>query len=335
MRFLLSVLIVALVCVNVFAFQGHEEIIATVNKANKGWTAGVNEKFKGMSMDKIKRLMGTLKTPPHLKNPVKTHDLTNIQLPAEFDARQQWPNCPTIKEVRDQSDCGSCWAFGATEAASDRICIQTNGTMNYHLSASDLLSCCTSCGDGCNGGYPPVAWQYLSTTGVVTGGNYNDFSWCVSYPFPNCEHHTTGPYPPCSGPEYNTPSCQASCDANSTYPIPYSQDHRIFANAYTISGNVEQIMAEIVTNGPVEADFTVYSDFLTYKSGVYQYTTGQQLGGHAIKILGYGTENGTPYWLCANSWNPTWGLNGFFKILRGSDECGIEDDINAGMWKTN
>jgi len=48
----------------------------------------------------------------------------------------------------------------------------------------------------------------------------------------------------------------------------------------------------LVTNGPVTAAFTVYEDFVAYKSGVYKHTTGSALGGHAVKILGYGTENG-------------------------------------------
>ena len=55
----------------------------------------------------------------------------------------------------------------------------------------------------------------------------------------------------------------------------------------------------------------------TYKSGVYQHKTGQFLGGHAVKIIGWGVLSGTKYWLVANSWNPTWGDHGFFKILRG------------------
>lgn len=86
-----------------------------------------------------------------------------------------------------------------------------------------------------------------------------------------------------------------------------------------------------MTNGPVEASFTVYQDFLTYKSGVYVHKTGSAVGGHAIKIMGWGVLNNQPYWLCANSWNNQWGDNGFFMILRGVNECGIESNIVAGM----
>ena len=62
-----------------------------------------------------------------------------------------------------------------------------------------------------------------------------------------------------------------------------------------------------MTFGPVEAAFSVYEDFLSYKSGVYQQKSGSPLGGHAVKILGWGVENETPYWLVANSWNEDWG----------------------------
>ena len=89
---------------------------------------------------------------------------------------------------------------------------------------------------------------------------------------------------------------------------------------------------ELMTNGPMEASFTVYEDFLHYKSGVYQHIDGKLMGGHAIRLLGWGEEAGTEYWLLANSWNSDWGdLGGTFKILRGSDHCGIESGIVAGI----
>jgi cathepsin B len=79
-----------------------------------------------------------------------------------------------------------------------------------------------------------------------------------------------------------------------------------------------------MTNGPVEAAFTVYSDFMSYKSGVYKHTSGSVEGGHAVKILGWGVENGEDYWIVANSWSNAWGMNGYFYILKGVNECGIE-----------
>ena len=91
-------------------------------------------------------------------------------------------------------------------------------------------------------------------------------------------------------------------------------------------------MKEIYNSGPVEASFFVYEDFLYYKSGesiikilghlsfklffvvwnlgVYQHVTGNYIGGHAVKILGWGVEEGTAYWLAANSWNTDWGDEG-------------------------
>merc|ERR1712046_398787 len=88
-------------------------------------------------------------------------------------------------------------------------------------------------------------------------------------------------------------------------------------------------MAAIQEGGPVEAAFTVYSDFETYESGIYQHVSGSYEGGHAIRIVGWGTEDGVDYWKVANSWNPYWGEAGYFRIVRGSDECGIESEVYA------
>jgi len=90
-----------------------------------------------------------------------------------------------------------------------------------------------------------------------------------------------------------------------------------------------------MTNGPVEAAFSVYTDLMAYKSGVYSHVTGDFEGGHAIKIIGWGVEGGKPYWLIVNSWNTVWGEKGLFKMLRGSDECGIESQIVAGLPQLN
>jgi len=81
--------------------------------------------------------------------------------------------------------------------------------------------------------------------------------------------------------------------------------------------------------GPVETAFTVYEDFENYAGGIYQHTTGSIAGGHAAKFVGWGQENGVKYWKLANSWNPHWGEDGYFRILRGENHCGIEDEVTG------
>jgi cathepsin B len=145
-----------------------------------------------------------------------------------------------------------------------------------------------------------------------------------------------GTLPPCPSicgqNECATPACPwPTCGNGATW----STSRHFGASAYSVSSKVEMIQTEIYNHGPVEAAFTVYEDFLAYKTGVYQHLSGQELGGHAVKILGWGTwtDGKTQYWTVANSWNNGWGNNGFFLILRGVDECGIESEICAGLAK--
>jgi cathepsin B len=303
-----------------------QEIVDFVNyKANTTWKAGHN--FKGYDVQHVKTLCGKLDNQP-ITLPKKQPLLGAVgDLPKEFDSRKQWPHCPTLREVRDQGSCGSCWAFASVEAMSDRICISSKGNDNAHISSEDLLSCCEDCGEGCNGGYPNAAWAYFRDSGIVTGGQYNTHQGCRPYSIAPCEHHVNGSRLPCHG-IGPTPKCVEKCE--SSYKMSYKQDKHYAVDAYSVSDDQEEIMAEIMKHGPVGAAFTVFADFPSYKSGVYQHVSGEALGGHAIKILGWGEENGVAYWLVANSWNSDWGDKGFFKILRGKDECGIESEIVAG-----
>ncbi|KAM7427914.1 hypothetical protein ABFA07_021030 [Porites harrisoni] len=254
----------------------------------------------------------------------------SVKIPTEFDSRQQWSECKSVNEIRDQGSCGSCWAFGAVEAMTDRICIASGGKLTPHISAEDLLSCCSSCGMGCNGGFPEAAWNYWVKSGIVTGGQYDSHKGCEPYEVEACDHHVKGHLKPC-GSIVPTPPCTKKCEAG--YNVTYSNDKRHGQSGYAVSPEVEKIQTEIMTYGPVEGAFTVYADFPSYKSGVYRHTSGGALGGHAIKILGWGVEGGEPYWLVANSWNTDWGDKGYFKILRGKDECGIESGVVAGKAK--
>jgi cathepsin B len=312
-----------------------QSIIEQVNNdAAATWKAGVNARFQNVTIAQAKRLMGVL--PDHklvmrrlLKERPPVSEAAAAAIPDSFDSRTQWGTmCPTTKEVRDQAACGSCWAFGAVTAMTDRICIATQGKQTPHLSAEDMNSCCAMCGMGCGGGYPSAAWSYWQRTGVVTGGNYNSSQPCYPYSIQACDHHVVGHLQPC-GPEVPTPACKKACIDGRNW----AGDKRFGASAYSVRARVADIQNEIMTHGPVEGAFTVYEDFLTYRSGVYQHRTGQMLGGHAIKMLGWGVDGSTPYWIVANSWNEDWGNGGFFNILRGQDECGIEDEVVAGLPK--
>jgi len=85
-------------------------------------------------------------------------------IPTSFDSRTKWGNC--VHPIRDQAKCGSCWAFGATEALSDRICIASNGSTDVVLAPQDLVSC-DWWDRGCNGGILSWAWSHLKSSGAA------------------------------------------------------------------------------------------------------------------------------------------------------------------------
>ena len=122
---------------------------------------------------------------------------TDEALPDSFDVREQWPDCAgVVNHIRDQSNCGSCWAHGTTEALNDRLCINTIGRGAYTtlLSVADTTACCDmdKCNSmGCNGGMIGQAWAWLDSEGVVTGGDYGTTGTCYNYTMPKCAHHVT------------------------------------------------------------------------------------------------------------------------------------------------
>lgn len=103
--------------------------------------------------------------------------------PTTFDSREQWPN--NIHAIRDQQQCGSCWAFGASEALSDRFSIASNGAVDVVLSAEDLVAC-DNIDQGCNGGYLSMAWRYMTNTGIVADSCFPYVSGAGTVP--HCLH---------------------------------------------------------------------------------------------------------------------------------------------------
>lgn len=308
------VALAALVAAATAAPQVHkslQEAADYVNAANNGWTA-VNPVDRFGSLEDVATVCGTW-TPGHPKYnasraPVGDADLNPAaDIPAEFDSKVNWANCSVMKKVRDQSSCGSCWAFGSTEAFEERRCAAGLGDVEF--SVQDTAGCCKGifCGmsQGCNGGQPSAALQWMTKTGVVTGGDYTDIgsgSSCEPYELKPCAHHVppSSKYPTCPSSEYSV-KCSETC-SEAKYGKTYHNDKTKGARAFSLT-TVKGMQTSIMQEGPLAVAFTVYSDFPTYKSGVYKHTSGQALGGHAVEMVGWGTENGEDYWLVKNSWN--------------------------------
>ncbi|CAJ0591073.1 unnamed protein product [Cylicocyclus nassatus] len=235
----------------------------------------------------------------------------NEDLPESFDAREKWPDCVSIKTIRDQANCES-------KGRDQRI-----------ISDYDILACCGSwCGDGCKGGYMLKAFEFVLLSGVVTGGSYKAKDCCKPYPFHPCGHHEGQPYyGECLKDNADTPPCRKLCQIR--YKSEYPVDKIFGDSAEFVNASELAIQKEIFEKGPVQAGFIVYDDFQYYQKGVYVYTWGAEAGGHAVKIIGWGVENGVKYWLISNSWNSDWGEKGLFKIRRGTNECQIEEMVGT------
>ncbi|KRZ75702.1 Aldehyde dehydrogenase, mitochondrial, partial [Trichinella papuae] len=309
------------------------------NKIETDWQFGLNEYFKGMSKEDIQIRVDGLskelakfkfinKGEKEIRNQKNYTDAESESLPLEnhFDAREKWPQCKYIGFIKDQSTCSCCWAMSSASVMTDRTCIAYNGEQQPFLSDEELTSCCTSCGDGCNGGFPLMAFKYWNEIGVPTGGPYGSKSGCKPFSIaPPTRSSTTA----------KTPLCQLKCISD--YKRKLDKDRYYGKNYYLITSPnyaMKAIQREIMQHGPVVAAMEMYESFLYYKSGVYSINTVNEplLGLHAVKLIGWGEEKRIPYWLAVNSWNTTFGEQGLFKIRRGSNECGIEHlHVTAGL----
>ncbi|KAI6171628.1 hypothetical protein M3Y98_00883700 [Aphelenchoides besseyi] len=250
-----------------------------------------------------------------------------VSIPTSFDVRTKWPKCNgTFNAIPNQASkssaccCGSCWAVSTASVIQDRRCILYNGTAKLPISSWDIVSCCFNCTPSdngyCNGGYVYKAFDWFDTVGIVTGGQYGG-EGCKPYEV------APGQSPPANR------TCKKSCQASYTSPT-YPNDKKKGGYNKIFYNNTAAAQAEILANGSIVAQFDVYYDFYNYKSGIYQHVSGNYVGGHAVRLIGWGVDNGTQYWLAANSWGVDWGDKGFFKIRRGNNECNFEEWSFAG-----
>lgn len=279
----------------------NDEMIAHINSVQKSWVAHRSPRFEGVTRGEIRRMLRTRVNNQMPATPRVAAVSSDVSIPISFDARQQWASC--ITPVRDQQQCGSCWAFSSTGALSDRFCIASSGSVKPILSPQYVVSC-DSTDYGCQGGYLQNVWEFLEGTGTTTDA-------CVPYT------SGSGVAPDCS--------TYTSCQDGSTWQL-----YQAKANSATNPTAISDIQTAIMTTGPVQAAFSVYQDFFSYKSGVYVHTSGSLDGGHAIVLVGWTVVNGMDAWIVRNSWGSGWGLSGYFMIQRGVDMCGIESQVWYG-----
>lgn len=216
----------------------------------------------------------------------------------QANATVDWRTQGVVTDVKNQGQCGSCWAFSATGSIEGQHVLRKQGPL-IALSEQQLADCSTSEGNhGCNGGFMDWAFKYVIKAGGL------DSEACY-------------PYTPHDGQcHYN-----ASCSAAHIDGYVDIEKHNETA--------LENAIAEI---GPISVAIDASQfGFQFYKSGVY-YSSGcsQDKLDHGVLAVGYGTaDNGDKYYIVKNSWGGGWGDKGYLLMSRGrNNNCGIATDAS-------
>lgn len=269
-----------------------------------------------------------------------------IKVPEEFNGKEVWKEY--LSDVLNQGECGSCWAFASCSSLADRYNIISKGKLHITLSPVALLIC-DSLGVelpssinypelaiqlrssiisqyGCNGNTLAEAWRYLFTLGTTT-------SSCLPVKLiegdnlPSCIDLLSPTYDLCVKIFQNYPKQQQYSE-----PLKYYSCFHVYA----LRNSPLEICEEIYRWGPVSSSMVVYENFYTFdpKREIYRWDKkGSRISGHAVVISGWGIDKptNTPYWWVRNSWGKDWGIDGYFKIIRGVNECEIEEHVITGL----
>jgi C1A family cysteine protease len=215
--------------------------------------------------------------------------VNKASLPTSVD----WTKKGAVTPVKNQGQCGSCWAFSATGAVEGAHAIKTGKLIS--VSDQQLVDCSGSYGNqGCNGGLMDSAFKYIIQNGGV----------CAEADYP----YTA------SDDSCKSSQCKSVASIDGFYDVPVNNEDALQA-----------AVAKQPVAVAIQADQTC---FQFYSSGVLTCTCGSQLN-HGVLAVGYGNEGGLDFWNVKNSWGNTWGLNGYIKLERGantgrSGKCGIQ-----------
>ncbi|KAL3273662.1 hypothetical protein HHI36_015092 [Cryptolaemus montrouzieri] len=212
----------------------------------------------------------------------------NAVAPDSVDWRQQGAVTP----VKDQGNCGSCWAFSTTGSIEGQLALVENTSVS--LSEQNLVDCSyVDLNSGCNGGEMPNAFLYVMRYGIEKEEDY---------PY-------TGKFSPCLA----KPS-KVFTKISSYVELP-ATDEEALKNA-------------IAFIGPISVSIDATDELQNYSSGIFNDDScDPQILNHGVLAVGYGTENGTDFYIIKNSWGESWGENGYFRFVRNQgNRCGIASD---------
>lgn len=260
------------------------------NEGNFSWTMDVNQ-FADLTADEFKASVSSRFSRSEHKN-TTTHlrGLTRMDIPSSVN----WTAKGAVTPVKNQEQCGSCWAFSTTGSVEGAWFL-ANGALPS-LSEQQLVDCSTAEGNqGCNGGLMDYGFEYIvKNKGITTE---------AAYPYT-----ATGPN-----------ACVAAGKPVAATVLGYKD---VPVNSETA---LETAIAQTPVSVAVEADQSV---FQFYSGGVMDSACGTQLD-HGVLAVGYGTLGGKDYYLVKNSWGASWGANGYILLGRGakfnpSGQCGIQ-----------
>jgi C1A family cysteine protease len=258
---------------------------------NKTFTMGINQ-FTDLSPEEFKQQYASGYQPIKSLRCSPFQDNTSYLSIDHLD----WTEKGVVNPVRDQGQCGSCWAFATTANAESAWAISTGQLLD--MSEQYLVDCSKGLNQGCNGGEMDAAFNYMIENGQCSE---------ASYPYTGVQSKV--------------------CKINN---LEKTDDLITFSKCYDVKSKDQLALKTAVSQNPVvvaiEAD-TRY--FQSYSSGILTdaIKCGTDLD-HAVEIVGYGTENGINYWKVRNSWSNTWGENGYVRIERSESRndigvCGI------------
>lgn len=250
---------------------------------------------------------------PHVKTPLQS--LPKDQLPANFF----WGNVNGTNFLTYQRNqhipiyCGSCWAFSATSALSDRIKIARKAQFpDVNLSPQVLISCELP-DEGCHGGDARTAYEWIHNNNITD--------------------ETCSPYQAYG--HDNGIGCTAEIKCKNCLPGKgcWAQERaKIYGvNEYGDVVGEEDMINEIYQRGPITCAIAVTQELINYTGGIFEDKTGRKDLDHDISVVGWGEENGVKYWIIRNSWGSYWGEKGNFRLVRGKDNLGIESTCS---WAT-